>query len=141
MGRTGFSRLRRALRLGFARSIRAPRVAVESRRGGFSSCRRVTTFRFANIRATFSYPIQRGRRTQLVHGKPVAKLKRNSEATGDPEIWSPAQLARFLAVAMKHEPALVVGLAIKAFAGVRTAELLQLRWERISSDKIRHGGP
>ena len=68
---------------------------------------------------------------------PVAKLKRNSEATGDPEIWSPAQLARFLAAAMEHEPALVVGLAIKAFAGVRTAELLQLRWERISSNKIQ----
>jgi integrase len=28
-------------------------------------------------------------------------------------------------------------LAIKAFAGVRTAELLQLRWERISSNKIQ----
>jgi integrase len=68
---------------------------------------------------------------------PVAKLKRNSEATGDPEIWSPAQLARFLAAAMEHEPALVVGLVIKAFAGVRTAELLTLRWERISSNKIQ----
>jgi hypothetical protein len=56
---------------------------------------------------------------------PVAKLKRNSEATGDPEIWCPAQLARFLAAAMEHEPALVAGLAIKAFAGVRTAELLE----------------
>jgi integrase len=68
---------------------------------------------------------------------PVAKLKRNSEATGDPEIWSPVELARFLAAAMEYEPALVVGLAIKAFAGVGTAELLQLRWERISSSKIQ----
>jgi integrase len=68
---------------------------------------------------------------------PVAKLKRNSEATGDPEIWSPVELARFLAAAMEYEPALAVGLAIKAFAGVRTAELLQLRWERISSSKIQ----
>jgi integrase len=68
---------------------------------------------------------------------PVARLKRNSEATGDPEIWSPARLARFLAAALEHEPALVVGLAIKAFAGVRTAELLELRWERISSNKIQ----
>ncbi|HEY5744049.1 MAG TPA: hypothetical protein VIS99_16105 [Terrimicrobiaceae bacterium] len=68
---------------------------------------------------------------------PVAKLKRNSETTGDPEIWSPAQLARFLSAAMEHEPALVVGLVIKAFAGVRTAELLELRWERISSNKIQ----
>ena len=68
---------------------------------------------------------------------PVAKLKRNSEATGDPEIWSPVQLARFLAAGIEHEPALVVGLVIKAFAGVRTAELLELRWERISSNKIQ----
>ena len=68
---------------------------------------------------------------------PVAKLKRNSEATGDPEIWSPVQLARFLAAGIEHEPALVVGLVIKAFAGVRTAELLELRWEKISSNKIQ----
>ena len=68
---------------------------------------------------------------------PVARLKRNSEAAGDPEIWSPVQLARFLAAALEHEPALVVGLAIKAFAGVRTAELLELRWERTSSNKIQ----
>ena len=68
---------------------------------------------------------------------PVAKLKRNSEATGDPEIRSRAELARFLAAALEHEPALVVGLAIKAFAGVRTAELLRIALERISSNKIQ----
>ena len=81
----------------------------------------------------FSEAVERGWCVE----NPVAKLRRNSEATGDPEIWSPAQLARFLAAAMKYEPTLVVGLAIKAFAGVRTAELLQLRRERISSNKIQ----
>ncbi len=68
---------------------------------------------------------------------PVAKLKRNSEPTGDSEVWTPQQLARFLWAALNHEPALICGLAIKAFAGVRTSELLQLRWEKISSTKIQ----
>ncbi len=51
----------------------------------------------------------------------VVKLKRSSEATGDPEIWTPAQLTIFLAAAMNYEPPLVVGLTIK-----QTERLLKL---------------
>ena len=68
---------------------------------------------------------------------PTNKLKRTSESHGDPEIWTPTYLARVLAVALKSEKAALVGLAIKAFAGVRTSELMHLRWERVSRNKIQ----
>jgi|GEM_PF-1465798 len=68
---------------------------------------------------------------------PVEKLKRSTEATGDVQVWTPADLVKFLAAAVEHEPKLVAGLVVKAFGGLRTSELLQLEWKQVYTSKIQ----
>ncbi len=65
-----------------------------------------------------------------------AKLLRSTHE-GDIAVWTAKQLQEFLNAVQKHEPRLVFGLAIKAFAGLRTSELLRLEWNQIGDSKIQ----
>lgn len=67
---------------------------------------------------------------------PLAKVKRNSRKHGAVESWTAEALLRFLAAAVLHEPHTVAGIAIKAFAGLRTAEVLRLSWSCVDENKI-----
>ncbi len=68
---------------------------------------------------------------------PTTNLERATDPSGDVEIWKPSAMLQFLADAVKHEPQIVPGLVVKAFAGLRTSEMMQLDWSRISSNKIQ----
>jgi len=68
---------------------------------------------------------------------PTANLERATDPSGDVEIWKPSVFLPFLAAAVQHEPHIVSGLVVKAFAGLRTSEMMKLDWSRISSSKIQ----
>ncbi|OJU98533.1 MAG: hypothetical protein BGO12_12295 [Verrucomicrobia bacterium 61-8] len=68
---------------------------------------------------------------------PAQKLTRNSSTDGDIAVWGVKQMAELLEAAKTHEPHLITGLAIKAFAGLRTSELLRLDWAQVGDKKIQ----
>ena len=73
-----------------------------------------TFFRFCQARGWLSK-----------HADLLSRVERRSATGADIEIFTPSELRALLAVAPPH---LVTCLAIQAFAGVRTAELLRLTW-------------
>lgn len=91
---------------------------------------RISYARHLNI--VFNEAVDRG----WCLSNPVAKLKRSSKPNGDVTFWKPEILVKLLAATLKAEPELVAPLAIKAFAGLRTSELLRLTWDRVTFDKI-----
>ena len=73
-----------------------------------------TFFRFCQARGWLSK-----------HADLLALIERRSATGSDIEIFTPSELRGLLAAAPPH---VATCLAIQAFAGVRTAELLRLRW-------------
>ena len=67
------------------------------------------------------------------HADLLSRVERRSASSSDIEIFTPEELRALLAAAPSH---VATCLAIQAFAGVRTAELLRLAWH----DLERRGG-
>jgi integrase len=78
----------------------------------------------AIVRAFFSYAFKR----ELVEKNPVASVDKVKLVDKAPEIFTPKQLADLLAAA---DPPLLPALALQAFAGLRTAEVLRLEWSEV----------
>lgn len=72
-------------------------------------------------------------RQKLVDFNPVAAVSKPKVVREPPGIWAPEDLEKLLKVAAAE---LVPALAVGAFAGLRTAELLRLSWSEI--DLGRH---
>jgi integrase len=95
-----------------------------------SQVRRVAYAR--NLHILFEYAIER----EWLEKNPCKSLERSTKKTGVVEFLSIPQLARLMKCAMEKYPNLVPGLAIKAFGGVRTGELLGLTWDKVGTKKI-----
>jgi len=78
----------------------------------------------AIVRAFFQYALKR----ELVEKNPVTSVDKVKLVDKAPEIFTPKQLADLLAAA---DPSLLPALALQAFAGLRTAEVLRLVWSDI----------
>ncbi len=82
--------------------------------------------------ALFNYAIERG----YIEANPVSsktRLRRRSMKSGhrpDPEVWTPTEAANILKSAREHCPGMVAPLALGMFAGIRTAEIRRLEWEK-----------
>ena len=87
----------------------------------------VNNFR-AVIRAMFSYAVQRDYlERNLLDAVPRVKLVRRA-----PAIFSPEELTKLLEAAPKE---LLAPLAIGAFGGLRTAELMRLNWQEVRLER------
>lgn len=64
---------------------------------------------------------------------PLANLKIDIAESGNPEIFTPAEVTRFMATCPESIRAV---MAIQFFAGVRSAEALKLTWDKV---KLIHG--
>ena len=73
----------------------------------------------AIVRAFFEHALKR----ELVEKNPVNSVDKIKLVDKAPEIFTPKQLADLLAAA---DPSLLPALALQAFAGLRTAEVLRL---------------
>jgi integrase len=71
-------------------------------------------------------------RQKLIEHNPVAAIAKPKVVRGAPKIWAPADLERLLKAA---PPELVPVLAIGAFGGLRTSELLRLSWSEIALER------
>ena len=78
----------------------------------------------AIARAFFEYALKR----ELVEKNPVTSVDKVKLVDKAPEIFTPKQLADLLAAA---DPSLLPALALQAFAGLRTAEVLRLEWSEV----------
>jgi len=94
-------------------------------------------FRFATS-GLFNYAIE----MCMASANPMASATRSRRARGSnrlastAEILTPAEAEALLEAAAGHAPEMVAPLAIALFAGVRTAELTRMTWERhVSLDK------
>ena len=75
----------------------------------------------AIVRAFFEYALKR----ELVEKNPVTSVDKVKLVDKAPKIFTPKQLADLLATA---DSSLLPALALQAFAGLRTAEVLRLEW-------------
>ena len=72
---------------------------------------------------------------QVLLANPVERAKRPRKADTQPgTIWTPAQLAAFLATAQRHR--LFAFYHLAAYTGARRGELLNLRWRHIDLDAL-----
>jgi integrase len=78
---------------------------------------------FSMLRTFFRFCQARGWLSK--HAALLSRIERRSATGSDIEIFTPGELRALLAAAPRH---VATCLAIQAFAGVRTAELLRLRW-------------
>jgi integrase len=76
------------------------------------------------VGAFFEYALKR----ELVEKNPVAGIDKVKLIDKAAEIFTPKQLAGLLAAA---HPSLLPALALQAFAGLRTAEVLRLEWSDV----------
>lgn len=83
---------------------------------------------FNNFRDRLSALFAYGVRRNYLGSNPVAAIDSVKEVDGPPEIFTVDQLAAVLAHA---DSVLLPALAIGAFAGLRTAELLRLSWAEV----------
>ena len=67
-------------------------------------------------------------RQKTIEANPVDAVAKPRVIRPAPAIWNPAELERLLRAA---PPALVPGLVLQAFSGLRTAELLRLEWREV----------
>jgi integrase len=68
---------------------------------------------------------------------PVVGIEKPSEVTAEVVFFRPQQLRKLLDAAAEAEDfEVLVGLAIKSFAGLRTSELLSLDWEQVKKETI-----
>lgn len=82
----------------------------------------------AVIAAFFGYAVRR----ELVEKNPVMAIEKIRVIDTAPEIFTPEQLAQLLNAAPAE---LLPALAIQAFAGLRTAELLRLEWREVDQTR------
>jgi integrase len=87
----------------------------------------INNFR-AIIGAFFEYAVKR----ELVEKNPVTAVDKIKVIDAAPEIFTPEQLARLLSTAPAE---LLPALAIQAFAGLRTSELLRLDWGELDQTR------
>jgi integrase len=78
----------------------------------------------AILHAFFAFVARRG----YVERNPVSAIDKIRLADGTPEIFAPDELAQILTVAPAD---LLPAIAIGAFAGLRTSELLRLEWSEV----------
>ena len=76
------------------------------------------------LRAFFAWAV----RQRAVDANPVDAVAKPRVRRAPPAIWTPAELERLLRAA---PAALLPGLALQAFCGLRTAELLRLEWREV----------
>jgi site-specific recombinase XerD len=67
---------------------------------------------------------------------PCKKIEKPEGETKDITFLHPRELEALLLSAAEHEPILVAGLALKAFAGLKTSELLLLDWKKVGDSQI-----
>ena len=67
---------------------------------------------------------------------PCRKIAKPEGATKDITFLRPKEAESLLASAAENEPILAAGLALKAFAGLRTSELLLLDWSKVGDFQI-----
>ena len=84
--------------------------------------------RRAILHAFFGWLLQQ----KLIEFNPVAAIAKPKVVRGAPEIWAPTDLEALLKAAPLE---LVPVLAIGAFAGLRTSELLRLSWPEIALER------
>jgi integrase len=84
---------------------------------------------WSRLSAFFSYAIKQG----FADANPCTGIEQEKIVGAPPEIFSPEQLSKVLEAANSEVLPL---LAIGAFAGVRTAELLRLRWDHIRNGHV-----
>jgi len=88
-------------------------------------------YRFA-VGGMLNFAIDR----DYITGNPVApktrsrRSKGSNKLTNTAEILSPAQVRAIMDAAVEHVPAMIAPLALGFFAGVRTAEINRLEWDR-----------
>jgi len=87
----------------------------------------INNFR-AIIGAFFEYAVRR----ELVEKNPVTAIDKIKVVDAAPEIFTPEQLARLLNAAPAE---LLPAIAIQAFSGLRTAELLRLVWGEVDQTR------
>jgi len=80
----------------------------------------------------FRWAIARG----YIERNPIAGISTAKEDSPAPGIFTPAQAAALLHAATQTHPGLVPYLALGLYAGLRTAELMRLRWEDVSQERI-----
>jgi integrase len=85
--------------------------------------RSINNFR-SRLVSLFAY----AQRRHYLEANPVVAIERLKERSAPPEIFQPDELARVL---LHADPELIPALAIGAFTGVRTAELLRLEWDDV----------
>jgi integrase len=83
---------------------------------------------FNNFRSRLGSLFAYAGRRHYLDANPVAAIERLKERSIPPEIFQPEELERVLSCA---DPELIPALAIGAFTGVRTAELLRLSWDEV----------
>jgi integrase len=85
-----------------------------------------------NWRATLHAFFGWGLRQKLVDFNPVAGVAKPKVVRTPPVIWTPDALDKLLRAAPAE---LVPALAVGAFAGLRTAEVLRLNWDEVSLER------
>ncbi|MDP9098580.1 MAG: hypothetical protein M3N48_06245 [Verrucomicrobiota bacterium] len=106
--------------------------AIESwlNQEGFKGTTRKNYLRDLNI--LFRFAFRRG----WTVGDPLAGIERPTEKHEEKTILEPDDIAEFLNIAEQVAPEIVVALAVKFFAGLRTSELFLLEWSDISQGLI-----
>jgi integrase len=85
------------------------------------------------LHTLFSFAVSKG----YTVDNPVEGVEKIKVRNGDVHVFKPEEIARLLDAARLHYPDFLPCLAIGAFAGVRSAEILRLTWEDIDL-KARH---
>lgn len=80
-------------------------------------------------------------RWQIVHRNVAEAVTPPKMTTNAPKVWTPAEAARFLAVANAHQEPLLLYWILMYETGARTSELLGVSWNDIDFDRrtIRFG--
>jgi integrase len=101
--------------------------------GGEFSARTLINWR-ATVHAFFEDLFKK----RILFGNPVSAIQKPKHVSGSPSVFTPQDLEKILVGATGP---LRACLAIQAFAGLRTAEVLRLRWEDVrQSEKLIHVG-
>jgi site-specific recombinase XerD len=82
-----------------------------------------------DLHILFKFALGRGWTSE----NPIAGIEKPAEKTGEVSILLPAQAQALLGVAQGE---VLLGIAIKTFAGLRTSELLTLDWNDVTEERI-----
>ena len=82
-----------------------------------------------DLHILFKFALERG----WTSVNPIAGIEKPDNKTGEISIFTPDQVKALLGVA---QGAVLAGIAIKTFAGLRTSELLKLDWSDVDTGQI-----